>query len=98
MCVPPCHATSEYKGGGLWCLTPLEQQYCCYIWRSVLLVEETTVPGENNKPFANQLYIAHNVVLGTPGLAMRGIRTLNFSGDSCKSNFHTIPTTTLCLV
>jgi hypothetical protein len=39
-------------------------------WRSVLLVEETGVPGET---------FLHNVVSSTPRLS--GIRTHNLSGD-----------------
>ena len=36
-------------------------------WRSVLLVEETGVPGENHRPVASHLQtLLHNVVLGTP--------------------------------
>ena len=35
-------------------------------WRSVLLVEETVVPGENHQPAANRWQIlSHNVVLST---------------------------------
>ena len=33
----------------LWCLTPLS----AISWRSVLLVEKTGVPGENNRPVAS---------------------------------------------
>ena len=36
-------------------------------WRSVLLVEETGVPGENHQPVASHKYTSlHNVVLSTP--------------------------------
>ena len=35
--------------------------------RSVLLVEETRVPGENHRPVASSLQtLSHNVVLSTP--------------------------------
>jgi len=37
------------------------------LWRSVLLVEETGVPGENNRPFASHWQtLSHNVVSSTP--------------------------------
>jgi len=49
-------------------------------WRSVLLVEETRVPGENHiPPSSHWQTLSHNVVSGTPHLS--GIRTHNFSGD-----------------
>jgi hypothetical protein len=36
-------------------------------WRSVLLVEETEVPGENHRPVPNYCEtISYNVVLSTP--------------------------------
>jgi hypothetical protein len=39
------------------------------LWQSVLLVEETGVPGENNKPVAsNWQTLSHNVALSTPHL------------------------------
>jgi hypothetical protein len=47
-------------------------------WQSVLLVEETGVPGENHQPVANHLQIlSHNVV----HLALIEIQTHNISGD-----------------
>ena len=48
-------------------------------WRSVLLVEETRVPGENHRPVANHRQTLSHNVSGTPYL--REIRTHNFSGD-----------------
>jgi hypothetical protein len=36
-------------------------------WRSVLLVEETGVPGENHRPVTSHWQtLSHNVVLSTP--------------------------------
>jgi hypothetical protein len=47
---------------------------------SVLLVEETRVPGENHRPAANRLQtLPNNVVSNTPRLS--GILTHNVSGD-----------------
>ena len=49
-------------------------------WRSVLLVEETGVPGENHRPVASHRQIlSHKVVWSRPLLSR--IRTLNVSGD-----------------
>ena len=49
-------------------------------WQSVLLVEETGVPGENHRPAASHWQtLSHNVVLSTSSLS--GIRTNNASGD-----------------
>jgi hypothetical protein len=66
-------------------------------WRSVLLVEETRVPGENHRPVANHRQtLSHNVVSSTP--TMSGIRTHTFMVigtdciGSCKSNYHAIMT------
>ena len=50
------------------------------LWWSVLLVEETGVPGENRGRVVNQrLALSLNVVSGTPRL--NGVRIHNFSGD-----------------
>ena len=49
-------------------------------WRSVLLVKETAVPGENHQPAASHRQtLSHNVVSSTPHLS--GIQTHNASGD-----------------
>ena len=48
-------------------------------WQSVLLVEETRVPGENHRPVSNHRQTLSHNVSGTPYL--REIRTHNFSGD-----------------
>jgi hypothetical protein len=49
-------------------------------WRSVLLVDETRVPGENHRPAASHWQtLSRNVVSSTPCLS--GIRTHNVSDD-----------------
>jgi hypothetical protein len=65
-------------------------------WRSVLLVEEAGVHGENHRPVASHWQtLSHKVVSSTPRLG--GIWSHNISGDkhrlprySCKSNYHAI--------
>jgi hypothetical protein len=50
------------------------------LWRSVLLVEETGVSGENNRPaVSNWQTLSHNVVSSIP--RMSGIRTNNVSAN-----------------
>ena len=68
------------------------------LWQSVLLVEETGVPGENLRPAAKSLTnLSCNVVSSTTRLS--GIQTHNFVVigtdciGSCKSNCHKITTT-----
>ena len=68
-------------------------------WQSVLLVEETGVPGENHRHVASDRQtLSHNVVSSTPRLS--GVRTHNLVviGTDCigsyKSNCHTITTMT----
>jgi hypothetical protein len=49
-------------------------------WWSVLLVEETGVPGENHQPVASHRQtLSHNIVSSTP--CLNGIRIHNISGD-----------------
>ena len=50
------------------------------LWRSVLLVEEIGVSGENHRPAASHWQtLSHNVVSSTPRLS--GVRTHNVRGD-----------------
>jgi hypothetical protein len=66
-------------------------------WRSVLLVEETELPGENHPPAANHWQIYH-IIFYRVDLACMGLEltTLVVIGTdctgSCKSNYHTITT------
>jgi len=49
-------------------------------WRSVLLMEEPGVAGENHRPVASQWQtLSHHVISSTHRL--NGIRTHNVSGD-----------------
>jgi len=62
---------------GLWCLTPLSTICLLYLWQSVLLVEETGVPGENHQ-VTDKLY---HMMLYRVHLGMNRVRTHKFSGD-----------------
>ena len=64
-------------------------------WRTVLLVEETGVPGENHRRVtSNWQALSHNVVSST---LSNGIRTIVVIDTDCtvsyKSNYNTITTT-----
>jgi hypothetical protein len=70
-------------------------------WQSVLLVEETGVPGENHRPVASHPTncITYCCIKCTTPLVGFELTTLVVMGTdyigSCKSNFYTITTTTV---
>ena len=68
------------------------------LWWSVILVEETGVPGENRRFASSQRQtLSHNVVLRTTRQERESNSQLYT--DSCKSNYHTITTTTIpCVI
>jgi hypothetical protein len=82
---------SAFLGLWLWCLVPLNHinNISVILWRSVLLVEETIVPGENH----DLPHIVTGIMLYRIQLAMSGIPTCEVIGSvcpgSCKSNYHT---------
>jgi hypothetical protein len=60
-------------------------------WRSVLLVEETRIPGENHGPVASHWQtLSHNVVSSTPRLSF-DLTTLVVIGTDCSCSLN--PTT-----
>jgi hypothetical protein len=61
---------------------------------SILLMEETGVPGENNRPVvSHRQTLSLNVVSSSPRLS--GIQTHNFSGDRHKTTIQSRPRRTL---
>jgi hypothetical protein len=82
---------------GLW-LTPLST-ILAILWRSVLVVEEHGVPGENQQLAASQWQSAiHNVISSTPRLIGFQTTVVLICTDcicKCKSTYHTITTTTV---
>ena len=68
-------------------------------WRSVLLLKETGVPGENHRPAASHWKLYHIIVYRVHhAWSLFDLTTLvvisTDSIGSCKSNYHTITTTT----
>ena len=66
---------------GLWCFNATFNNISVILWWSVLLVEETGVPGENHRLVTSHWQtLSHNVVSSTP--CHNEVRTFNFCGDS----------------
>ena len=64
--------------GGVMVFNATSNNFSAVSWRSVLLVEETVVQGENHRPVASHCQtLSHNVVSSTPRLSV--IRTHNIS-------------------
>jgi hypothetical protein len=73
--------------GGLWFMVfkATFNNISFISWRSVLLVEETGVPGENHRSVASHSQtLSHNVVSSTP----RHERGSNFCGDRTDCSRH----------
>ena len=84
-------------GIGLWCVTLLSTIFQLYQWQSVLLVEETGVPGENLPQVTDKLYhiMLYRVHLTSTGFNLITLVVIGIDCiGSCKSNYHTIATTT----
>ena len=92
-----CHGDTNWLVGWFMVFNATFNNISAISWRSVLLVEETGGHGESHRPVASHWQtLSHNVV----HLALIEIRTpttpVAISTDcigSCKSNYHTITTT-----
>jgi hypothetical protein len=64
---------------GWWCLMPLSTIFQLVIsWLSVLLVEETAVPGENHRPVESH-YKLYDIMMDRVHRVMSRVRTQNCS-------------------
>jgi hypothetical protein len=85
-----------YRGAELWCLVPLSTIF--QLWQSVLLVEEipektTDLTQVTDKLYYIMLYRVHLAWASYELTTLLVIATDYI--DSCKSNYHTITTTTV---
>ena len=66
--------------GGIMVFNTTFNNISVILWRPVLLVKESRIPGENHQPVASLWQsLSHNVVSSTPRLS--GIWTHNVNGD-----------------
>ena len=66
-------------------------------WRSILLVEETEGPGENQRPVASHWQTLHIMLYTSPWSRFELTTSVMIGSDyigSCKSSYHTITVTT----
>ena len=69
-----------FRGCGVMVISDTFNNISVISWRSLLLVEETVVSGENHRSVASHWQtLAHNVVSSTPRLSV--IRTHDVCGD-----------------
>ena len=80
MCLKTYPSYIVYFWGGVMVSNATFNNISVILWQSVLLVEETGVPGEYYRPAASHWQtLSHNIISSTPCLS--GIWTQNVSDD-----------------